>query len=155
MRALEVGDHPAVQAADNLVRDLDCRAEIRPSSGMHRSPSVRPMMNRWSRMRIISPSVLPSSKTVSTATGGRTVGRNGTAERAAVAAGRRDRGRGVDRDRRAGLPSLVSGQKRLTDVVLGLDQGAGPFHRLDGRLPGGKLAPGSIKVPERSGGGFG
>ena len=48
--------------------------------GILRSPSVRPTTNLWSRMRITSPSSLPSSHTVSTAIGGRTVGRKRVAE---------------------------------------------------------------------------
>ena len=52
----------------------------------------------------------------------------------------RDRGRGFDSDRRAGLPSFVPRQQCLTDVVFGLDQGARPLDRLlASRLPSGQV----------------
>ena len=102
---------------------------------------MRPMTNRGSRMRMTSPSVLPSSKTVSS--GDRRPGRR--PERAGRPrhrlrlrdgrGHRRRRGGHRPRDRR--LP-LQAGEQRLADVVLGLDQGAGPLDvrvRLPGRLP--------------------
>ena len=45
MRALEIRDHPAVQTADHLMRDLDMLGRDPPSSGM-KIAFGSPEMNR-------------------------------------------------------------------------------------------------------------
>ena len=118
-----------------------CRDEIRPSIGITRSPSVRPITNRGWRSRITSPSFLPSSWTVRRATGGRAVGRNRFADRPATSAGR-EAGRGR-RGLEAGLDRLGARRRPSRMTV--------PDRSPVGWGPANRLASPSIMTALRSG----
>ena len=130
-----------------------CRADIRPSSGMRRSPSVRPIdepMLAEANDLAVGPAVVEDGQHRDRRPGRRPerAGRRAPSRWIGGSAAER-RGRGLGRgNRRAGRPSLLPESNRLADVFLGLDQGAGPLHGW-GRpgCRGDGLASGSIKVP--------